>query len=358
MGKDYYKTLGVSKSASEDEIKRAYKKLAIKWHPDKNPNNKAAAEEKFKEIGEAYEVLSDKNKRQVFDVYGEEGLKGGAPPGGPAASGGGPDASDAQQSGAFNGFPGGGGFSFSFGGPGGAFHPRDARDIFSQFFGGNMPGMGGMGAGMGGGMDFEEMMGAGHSQGGHSQGGAHSHGHRRKGQPLKHNLVLSLENLYTGVTKKMKISRSRLDERGNPVPSPKTVELHIKPGWKSGTKITFEREGDEKPGEEPADIVFIIEEAPHSYFKRSGDDLEYICRLSLKQALCGHRTSVTHLDGSSILIDTDNEVAQPGSRKTIAGKGMPNSKTGKFGNLIITFDVFFPSSLPDPTKAKLRDLLP
>ena len=78
MGKDYYKTLGVSRSATQEEIKRAYRKLAIKWHPDKNPSSKEAAEAKFKEVGEAYDVLSDAQKKNIYDQVGEEGLRGGA----------------------------------------------------------------------------------------------------------------------------------------------------------------------------------------------------------------------------------------------------------------------------------------
>ncbi len=103
MGKDYYAVLGVAKSATEEEIKKAYKKQALKWHPDRNPNNKTQAEEKFKELAEAYEVLSDKQKREIFDQYGEEGLKAGPPPQGPEGMGGMPGGF-----GGFRGGPGGG----------------------------------------------------------------------------------------------------------------------------------------------------------------------------------------------------------------------------------------------------------
>src|SRR4051794_30837649 len=109
MGKDYYSILGVEKSATEDEIKKAYKKQALKWHPDRNLKNKEQAEAKFKELAEAYEVLSDKQKREIYDRYGEEGLKSGVPPPGSSGMGG------------MGGMPGGmpGGFSFRTSGPGG-----------------------------------------------------------------------------------------------------------------------------------------------------------------------------------------------------------------------------------------------
>ena len=84
MGKDYYQILGVPKSADDDAIKKAYKKAALKWHPDRNKDNEATAKKKFQEVGEAFEVLSDKNKRAIYDQYGEDGLKGGVPPGGDA----------------------------------------------------------------------------------------------------------------------------------------------------------------------------------------------------------------------------------------------------------------------------------
>lgn len=114
MGKDYYKILGISKSANEDDIKKAYRKLALKYHPDKNKTPEA--EEKFKEVAEAYEVLSDKKKRDVYDRFGEEGLKGSAGGGG---GGGGPN------------MPGGQSFTYTFHG--------DPRATFAQFFGTDNP---------------------------------------------------------------------------------------------------------------------------------------------------------------------------------------------------------------------------
>uniref|UniRef100_A0A8D0HUY0 DnaJ heat shock protein family (Hsp40) member B2 n=1 Tax=Sphenodon punctatus TaxID=8508 RepID=A0A8D0HUY0_SPHPU len=109
---DYYEALGVPRSASSDDIKKAYRKKALKWHPDKNPDNKDFAEQKFKEIAEAYEVLSDKNKREIYDRYGKEGLVGAGSPGGSRADAGMPE------------------FAFTF---------RSAHDVFREFFGGRDP---------------------------------------------------------------------------------------------------------------------------------------------------------------------------------------------------------------------------
>ena len=119
--KDYYAILGVDKNADDDQLKKAYRKMAVKWHPDKNQDKKEKAEAKFKEIGEAYDVLSDKNKRAIYDRYGEAGLKGGPPP---------PDTTqDAGMPGAQN-MPGGGGFK-GFG-RSGAFSAQDATRLFES----------------------------------------------------------------------------------------------------------------------------------------------------------------------------------------------------------------------------------
>merc|ERR1711936_598989 len=146
MGKDYYKVLGVPRGASDEEVKKAYRKLALKYHPDKNQT--AGAEEKFKEIGEAYDVLSDSKKKQIYDQYGEEGLKGGMGNSGGGGGGGMPNFGPGQ------------GFSYSYHG--------DPRATFSQFFGGSNPFAsffsaspgGGMGHGMEGmDVDIEELIG-------------------------------------------------------------------------------------------------------------------------------------------------------------------------------------------------------
>lgn len=124
MGRDYYSILGVSKTATDDELKRAYRKLALKWHPDRNLDNQDEANARFKEISEAYDVLTDPQKRQIYDAYGEEGLKGGAPaPGTP-------------EGGGFSGF----GPGVSRGGGGYHMDEEAARKLFESLFGGGLGG--------------------------------------------------------------------------------------------------------------------------------------------------------------------------------------------------------------------------
>jgi len=345
MGKDYYAILGLSRDSTEKEVKSSYKRLAVKHHPDKNPNDRKGAEERFKDIAEAYEVLVDKQKRAVFDQHGEEGLKGhpGASagdfsggPGGPGGMGG---------MGGMGGGPSG--FSFSFSGPGFGFKPSRAEDIFASFFGGSLGGFeemedgssgfraGGLG-GLGGLAGLGGLGGFG--------GGRPQQQQAQQAPPVVHKLTMSLEDLYTGTTKKMKINRIRL-ENGQPQQSSKIVEIDVKKGWKSGTKITFEKEGDEAPGVIPADIVFVVEEQKHPRFERRGHDLVHRRPVTLTQALIGAKFEVGGIDGSVIVVDCTNDILSPNFRKIVPNKGMPKSKSPQnFGNLIVEFDVVWPQS--------------
>jgi len=343
MGKDYYKILGVKKDATETEIKKAFRKLAMIWHPDKNPTKKEEAEKKFKDIAEAYEVLSDKQKREIFDQYGEEGLKGEPGPGGPGSAG---------------GFPGGGTFTFTSGGPGGGFYrPGNAEDVFAQVFGssgfasmfGGRSGRGGMSFDFGD-MEMDGGQGMGQSMG-QSMGGKRA---RRKGHAMEVSLQVSLEELYNGTHKKLKITRHKVVSNQQ-VPEEKQIEIDIKKGWKSGTKITFEGYGDEEPGQEPGDIIFVIKEKKHQTFKRDGNNLIINHNISLSDALCGTKFTVKGLNGDNITVDTSNEVIPPNTRKRIPGKGMPIKNTHDYGDLLIEFTVDFPQKLDNGQKKKIRD---
>jgi DnaJ family protein B protein 4 len=346
MGKDYYAILGVPRTAKEDEIKKAFKKLALKWHPDRNPDNKKQAEDKFKEVAEAYEVLSDAKKKEIYDKFGEEGLKAGVgpegfPPGGQGFPGG------------FGGFPGGGqGFSFRY-------NPSNAEDIFAQFFGGRNPffsQFGGGGGGGGGGFGGPESDEDDESNPFASFGRAQPSG-PRKAPPVKRNLPVSLEDLYKGASKKLKITKTLQDATGREMKVEKILNVEVKKGWKAGTKLTFKEEGDERPGIVPADIIFIIEEKPHDRFKRDGDNLIYTARVGLKEALCGTSIEVLTLDDRWVKVPV-TDVISPGYEKVIRGEGMPNQKQpDQKGDLIVKFQVAFPRSLTEQQRETLRRVL-
>ncbi|CDP15871.1 unnamed protein product [Coffea canephora] len=344
MGLDYYKILGVDKKATDDDMKKAYRKLAMKWHPDKNPNNKKDAEAKFKQISEAYDVLSDPQKRAVYDQYGEEGLKGGVPP---------PDTAGGPGSATFFS-TGGGPTSFRF-------NPRSPDDIFSEIFG--FSGFGGMGGGSGmrgsrfGGM-FDDSMFSSFEGGGSGPGGSMHQQTIRKAPAIEQNLPCTLEELYKGTTKKMKISREVLDTNsGKIMPVEEILTINIKPGWKKGTKITFPDKGNELPGVAPADLVFIIDEKPHRVFTREGNDLIVTQKVSLTEALTGYTAHLTTLDGRNLTIPVTS-VIHPTYEEVVRGEGMPLPKDpSKKGNLRIKFDIKFPARLTASQKAGIKELL-
>lgn len=348
MGVDYYKVLGVNKNANDDDLKKAYRKLAMKWHPDKNRNNKEEAEAKFKQVSEAYDVLSDPQKKSVYDLYGEEGLKSGAPP--PGASGAGDGATYFSA--------GDGQTSFKF-------NPRNADDIFAEFFGPSFGGMGfgGSGGGMGGmkgknfpnGMFRDDMFSSFGNGGG--SGGSMNHGAIRKAPPIEQKLPCSLEDLYKGTAKKMKISREVIDSSGRTVPVEEIISIVIKPGWKKGTKITFQDKGNEQPGVTPADLAFVIDEKPHKVFTRDGNDLVVTHKISLAEALTGYTVQLTTLDGRILTILVSN-IISPGYEEVVPREGMPFSKDpSRRGNLRIKFDIKFPSRLTEEQKMGFKKLL-
>ncbi|GKV14388.1 hypothetical protein SLEP1_g25280 [Rubroshorea leprosula] len=300
MGVDYYNILKVSRGATEEELKRSYKKLAMKWHPDKNSVNKKEAEAKFKQISEAYDVLSDPQKRQIYDIYGEEGIK------------------SAELS-----SPSGGAGAYRF-------NPRHAEDIFAEFFGGS----------------DRKVYGDGVA----SQGG-------KKAPPVESKLACSLEELYNGSRRKMRISRLVPDEFGKPKTVDEILKIDIKPGWKKGTKITFPEKGNHEPGVTPADLIFVVDEKPHAVFKRDGNDLIVNQKISLLDALTGHTLNLTTLDGRTLTIPV-TDIVKPGYQVVISNEGMPLSKEpSKKGKLIIKFDVKFPSRLTAEQKSDLRRAL-
>ncbi|KAH9921910.1 uncharacterized protein B0H18DRAFT_1019797 [Fomitopsis serialis] len=336
MGTDYYKLLG-----------KAYRKMALKWHPDRNKGSDEATK-KFKEISEAFEVLSDKQKRAVYDQFGEEGLKGGGvPPQGAGGPGGGGFSN-------FGGFPGGT-FSFSTSSPGGGgfqssgYNPTDPQKIFEAFFGagglGGLGGMGGMGGFGGGGgrnrtgsmfaSEDDDMSGFpfGGMPGGMPNGRSTPRtGARRPSSPapsaapseITRPLKVSLEDVYAGTSKHLKIGRKLLSGDTEE----KVLEI-------SGTKVRFPRAGNEQPTGEAQDLVFVLEEKPHDRFVREGNDI--VCHLRCRFG-----------------------VVKPGQKTVLSGEGMPIRKEGavrRKGDLIVQWDVTFPDRLTPAQKEGVRKVL-
>ncbi|KAK7161116.1 hypothetical protein R3I94_003945 [Phoxinus phoxinus] len=334
MGKDYYSVLGIQKGASDDEIKKAYRKQALKYHPDKNKS--PSAEEKFKEIAEAYDVLSDPKKRDVYDRFGEEGLKGGAPGGG----------------------GNGGNFSYTFQG--------DPHAMFSEFFGGRSPfeHMFGRNGGMDEGMETDDPF-ASFGMGGMG-GFPRSYNTRVPGgrldkkqdPPVTHELRVSLEEVFTGCTKKMKISRKRLNpDRRTIRTEDKILTVEVKKGWKEGTKITFPKEGDETPSNIPADVVFVVKDKPHPVYRRDGSDIIYPAKITLKEALCGCTVIVPTLDSRTVNITTQ-DIVRPGMKRRVTGEGLPLPKSpDRRGDLIVEYEVKFPERLSQSAKDTIANVL-
>lgn len=266
----YYTILDVSKSATADEIKKAYRALALKWHPDRNPDQKEVADQKFKEINEAYEVLSDPEKRQIYDKFGEDGLKGDG------------------------GFPGG--FQqFAF----------DPSMLFGNLFGGSP--FGGM------------------------------------GKPAAiYPVQCTLEQLYMGASVQAEVNGKKYD-------------VEIKPGYRNGVKIRYPDEVDTSHGK--IDLLFVIEEQPHSVFRRKDQDLIYVVDIKLRQALVGCVITIATLDGRTIRHPIRN-VINPSTVEKIPNEGMPNpNDPSKKGDLILLFKIQFPDQLTDKQRNGLKKIL-
>ena len=306
-----YSKLGVPKTASGTEIKKAYRRMALKHHPDKVPaEEREKASEKFKQITEAYEVLSDEEKREMYDRYGDDVVNN-------------PNFSPGSSSSPF----GNGNGSFQFHMPGNSGSSKSGNDEFDLA------------------AIFEQAFG---NQGGSffSQFGdfSSSKGKRRPSQsqkPVVRSFYCSLEDLYCSekCVKKLKVSNPNMHSNNY-----QNVESHdsriytieVKPGWKTGTKVTFQARGSFPP------ISFIMKERKHTYLKRENDDLLWICKLSSDQAENGRlRLKLPMPDGKIVEIYTEDVTIpiRTGDRKVVPGKGMPVKGGPKRGDLIVQFEV-------------------
>jgi len=315
MGQDYYSILQLTRSATDADIKKAYKLLALKNHPEKAPNDQVA-NEKFVQVSEAYDVLSDPKKRATYDQFGEEGLKAGVPAGSGAA----------------------GAWTHGY-----TFH-GNADKVFRDFFGGDNP--------------FQEFYDRVDGDMHMGFGGLHGRGAKKQDPAIERELALSLQEVYHGCTKKMKISRRVMNEDGHTSSiRDKILTITVKKGWKPGTRITFPEEGDQGPNNVPADIVFIVKDKPHPRFRRSGVDLVYSAHVPLGKALTGCTVDIHTLDERLINVPI-NDIVKPGYTKRVPGEGMPiSSDPSKRGDLIIEFDIEFPNSLSPARKELIQRAL-
>lgn len=303
MGLDYYAILGVPRSTSIDQIHAAYRRLALKLHPDKNKEGKSQ-EEQFLRVAEAYEVLKTLNTRAIFDQFGEEGLKNGLP----------------QMN---------GGWTVGF-----TFH-GDAKRVFRDFFGTDNP--------------FADFQVPDNEKG--------TFGGKKQDPPIERELFATFEELYCGCDKKMKISRHVMNEDGHTSSvRDKILSIRVKKGWKQGTKITFKEEGDQGPNTIPADIIYILKEKDHELFKRQGDDLVYKAKIPLGKALVGCSVEVPTLDGRLLSIPI-NDIVYPSYKKVVFGEGMPTTDGSGKGNLFIEFDIVFPERLSPERKLLIKEAL-
>lgn len=324
MGKDYYSILGVPRDADANQLKKAYRQLAMRWHPDKNPNNVEEAQAKFQEISEAYDVLNDPEKRRIYDQFGEEGLKRG-----------------------------GGGHEYHF-------SSSNAEDIFRQFFGDDSPfgSFFSFGSSPFGRAGFTRVSGFPGFSGFHEFGGFDDDDFapppRRGPQelpPMILNISCSLEDLFFGNTKNLKVTRNR-----NGKPDELVIPLEVKPGWRDGTKVTYPGEGDIIPGHPAQDLVFVIKERKHSKYERDDDDLILKMDISLNQALTGFEINEKGIDGNPLDIVV-NRVITPKTELRYPNLGMPN-KNGSRGVLIVKFNIIFPEDLDEDQKDIIKATLP
>ena len=321
---DYYKTLGVKKDCSGADIKKAFRKLALKHHPDKG-----GSETKFKEISEAYETLSDDSKRPMYDQYGEAGLDprfsqqqdaGGG-------GGGGPQSEFFtffnQQQGQQQQQQGGEGFSFEqFANPPGSSGTHmDIGDLMREMMGGR----------------GDTTRGNRYSPRSSFSSRQQSSSASKKRKVYLRAAPCSLQDLATGVTKKFKVKHpvSVNAWTGEDQVESKVYQVKLKRGWKAGTKIKFPPK-DGFPG-----IIFVVEEKKHPFLERQGDDLVFRCDISKKQAAKGARINIPLPDGEMLVVtvDEDELPIKEGQTLTVPGKGMPIKGGPQRGDLQIVFSI-------------------
>ena len=300
--RDYYETLGVPKSASADEIKSSFRKLARKHHPDL-AKDKKAAEEKFKEINEAYEVLSDPEKRRKYDEYGANWQHAGNGFGGGASA----------QAGGFAG----GGSPFGGGGGGGDFHfgGTGYSDFFEQFFGTRR------GRGYGGGVDFEETP--------------------QRGRDVEADILVTLDEVLNGATRQISF------RKGNS-PDVQTYTVKIPKGVREGQRIRLAGQGGSGGARgEAGDLYLRVKLQQHPDYRFEGADIHYEAEIPAWRAVLGGELTIPTPDGRAKLKIPAG--TQNGRKFRIPGRGLPE-KGGTRGDFYAVAEIFIPESVTPEQK--------
>ncbi|KAF3440073.1 hypothetical protein FNV43_RR18351 [Rhamnella rubrinervis] len=331
----YYEILGVPKSATQDELKKAYKKAAIKNHPDKGGDP-----EKFKELAQAYEVLSDPDKREIYDQYGEEALKEGMGGGGPSHS----------PFDIFESFFGGG---FGGGGSSRGRRKKQGEDVMHTL----KVSLEDLYNGTSKKFSLSRDILCPKCKGKGSKSGATGRCYGCQGTGMKvttRQIGLGMIQQMQHICPECRGSGEVISERdkcpqckGQKVTQEKKVlDVSVEKGMQHGQKIVFEGQADEAPDTVTGDIVIVLQLKEHPKFKRKFDDLYVEHNLSLTEALCGFQFALTHLDGRQLLIKSNpGEVIKPGQYKAINDEGMPHHQRPFIkGRLYIHFNVDFPES--------------
>lgn len=302
MAQDYYKSLGVGRTASQEEIQKAYRKLAHKYHPDMNPDDKAA-QQKFKEIQKAYDCLNDPEKRKMYDQFGDQYEQVAAGHGGPGGAG-----------------PGGFGFEDIFGGAGqgGGFQfDGDIGDLFRQF--GGAAGRGGAGRGR-------------------KSGPA-------RGSDMTAEITVPFNTAILGGNASIALNRSGKHEN---------LQVKIPAGVESGKKIRLRGQGEPSPnGGTAGDLLITLNVANHPYFKRNGQNLELRLPVTLGEALLGATVDLPTPGGTvSLKIPAGSS---SGRRLRVKGQGVRDT-SGNVGDLYVELQIKVPEKLDDESRQAIEHI--
>jgi len=304
-GLDYYDALGLTRSADDIAIRRAYRRLALQFHPDMNKEEGAATE--FNRVCEAYDILSDAKRKGTYDLYGEEGLKDGVT-----------DSQGGLKGGLYT------------------FDPEVTPNlVFTRFFGCSNPyqALDAISA------QFEALS---------------TTEAPKLGKSKVHLVELTLEEIFHGCLKKVTHKRKVLLESGEYIEEPRSLVIDVKPGLPSGTRFVFEGEGNKTFKKDPGPVVFVLKPLPHPLFQRRGVDLVHKVVLPLYQALSGTSIDIPTLDNRKLSVPVADMV-KPGYSTVVIGEGMPKpGLPGSKGNLIIEVELLFPTGLSEVQKMLIK----